>query len=1506
LRTNSFFARAAASLAVAAALAVVPATAEPAPSRAVTPIDRSPIVPFNGKLFDGRSISVAADGSARITTLGGAKPLRVDRRTLSPAQRAAFRPGATAFDHQRALFGLTKPLPAAYSAHDLIVVFKDGTTIPTDHNAVPDATLRTLRTAGARRTPSSSITPRYTTDDRLNVLFARFGVSRTDRLFANVSRGTLAQHASRAASRLRAPVLNIGNAFRLTVTNMQLPAALRELAKMPNVAYAGHNFRFASMALPGAAVPAAKLQEARLLQPRRAFGRSASAAHGARGTLSVSGAAALDNYTVTSSGQAFLNAPGVDAIAAFDEIAQNFNGQLPGTGVTITNVSLGDLDDASALANPSDPCNAFVAAFGPTTRMIGSQRYLDLPSMPLIPTYVGSSSATLSGSGETCGVDPFLEEIALDFTVMSPLPHALQRPGESGEGLSDLLGIAPGAAYRLVVPAKNDMGSLLGAVLGAASQSPAPDVITMSIGWGYDTFGFPGRYFEDDPLARSVAATVTTSYNIPFFIAANDGTRSGKGAPIGSSGGSAATNVAPVGVAATTLDDIGFTTGPSSIPDTGAIDVGGTTLDDVESANPQNPANAALASTLAFPETRFNGFNAFSSGFGSRVNVSAPADNILTLVHSGPRYDSTIVSVNGGTSASAPEAAAVAAVAIQVARLTGHPFASVAALRSFLAATGTRVAQSQITDVAIEVGPQVSARRAVEALLGSAHVAPAPSVGRVAVMQRKTACTEYGSCNPNVVLEYTDPAIISLRLPQLADGSYTGARTNDYITIAPDWENLPPNAQFRLTVAGKPNAVLATTPFARLLPAQILGAAGLPLASAGVRTVSLTYQSVVGLHVAAQTTFDLRFGPADGTSTAVLAAVVPSVVTGTTMPVAYDLSMLPAGFGRAYLSIWIPSRYDWISRLAYSQLLPDKKGTLNVPVSALAGAGVYMVEIWYGGSRPDTNPAYSSTNAFARVVPSGSARPPAPLVGSAASVPSHSLEVSFGDPVTISWDVSNVAHATGAIVEVSFGAPTVLGNFNLFGNPNGNAVDANGLDSPSVYYQQMNGVAGSMTLDARRLNVLPGVFHSVRVLATNGGMVVGEASDTTAFMMDGVAPPDGGSAFAHGLNTAGTDGLLMSIQEGCITIGPTGTYNYYGTEGTGTAVGSAAMTFDQQSLQVTNPAVVSSINCNSQPMLFANDTGFLYDRSARAFAVVPAVSSPAPSAQFVAMPPGAIPNDIVFEGSSLPPISQAGVFQSTQEYVAGSATSSVASFFGFNTLGAGTLGAATAFSMDLSSLAQTPLITFGDFTSFGFPVVLGSAFDPTKNVAYYAVFDAFDGYNPVNVLAIDYNTNGYSRVSTGGYGPGNDMAGPSFMVLDATTQKLLFVNDSLESTRLPQLHIVDLRTKAVTLVTPPEYAPNTQLDLALVDDVNHLFIVLERERHADQTDLRLPSGLSFYDEAGNVVKHLRLPYMYWPFVGGSGPGEQLTYVNGHIRRLFIGSPPNPTGVFEPQLMAIDY
>ena len=64
--------------------------------------------------------------------------------------------------------------------------------------------------------------------------------------------------------------------------------------------------------------------------------------------------------------------------------------------------------------------------------------------------------------------------------------------------------------------------------------------------------------------------------------------------------------------------------------------------------------------------------------------------------------------------------------------------------------------------------------------------------------------------------------------PRRVPGSDTGADLNSYVTIAPDWEAVPANA-----TTGSPSpatvARIATTPYARLLPAQLFAAAGVAL-----------------------------------------------------------------------------------------------------------------------------------------------------------------------------------------------------------------------------------------------------------------------------------------------------------------------------------------------------------------------------------------------------------------------------------------------------------------------------------------------------------------------------------------------------------------------------------------------------------------------------------------------------------------------------------------------------
>src|SRR5262249_32383034 len=147
-----------------------------------------------------------------------------------------------------------------------------------------------------------------------------------------------------------------------------------------------------------------------------------------------------------------------------------------------------------------------------------------------------------------------------------------------------------------------------------------------------------------------------------------------------------------------------------------------------------------------------------------------------------------------------------------------------------------------------------------------------------------------------------------------------------WITIAPDWEGLPPDAQFALSVGG---TTLASTPWARLLPEQILGAAGLPLASTTSRTVNLTYQASENGVPLPQASFARPFGPADATTRAVHAPLVPAVVSGPTIPVPFDLRGA-RNVSNPTLQVSEPGRMNPATGFIYRPLF-------SVPLSALTG-----------------------------------------------------------------------------------------------------------------------------------------------------------------------------------------------------------------------------------------------------------------------------------------------------------------------------------------------------------------------------------------------------------------------------------------------------------------------------------------------------------------------------------------------------------------------------------------
>jgi hypothetical protein len=993
---------------------------------------------------------------------------------------------------------------APYAAQQVVVIYRAGITAP------PSLTT----SAAALRRPGH-VTPGYTSDDALNRTIAALGVDRASQLYGGAMHQRLvALHAASEKAQGHS-VLDFAHAYVLHLTSASVTTAVDRLRASGKVAYAAPNWTVTTTHTSAVPVTAAQLAQASRLA-KAAVSRSG-------GTDPSAGSGVPSNYALTSSAQALLNRPGVDAVPAYAQIADQTQGQLPGEGETITNVSLGTLTDSSAADDPSDPCNFYATAYGPTTEIINGQRYLDWPSMPLIPTYTADSSGALDPTGETCGDDPTLVEVGLDFSMMAPLPHDAQRPGHEGSGLTDLLGIAPGADYRLVLPSTpgGNVTDVDAAFLGAALQSPRPNIITASLGFGYDQYGFSSRFLEDDPMTEAILSSIVHGFHIVVSVSAGDGLRTYTNAPVSPAGGSVATQKARPGSRITDIADIGFSDAVSRDYDSGSIDVGGSTLDDIFSAPPQDPKNRALKAQHAFPATRYNGARNYSSGFGSRVNVSAPGDNVLSFSHvQGGDAQAVSVIVEGGTSASTPQVAAAAAVVQQVARLTGNQKLATnpLAMRTFLAQTGTPLPQPKQADRVINVGPQIDLGKAVDTLFRAAGDESTPSAPRVAIEQR-----QQGSALGGSITTATDPNHISL----------AGRLAYAWITVSPDWVGLPEDGvSYRLAATTGPKQRLATGPWARLQPGQILAAAGLDLDANQTQTVPLVYTASVDGSVVARTRFSLTFGPTDGTTSSVLAPIVPPTVSGATIPVQYDITSL-TGAVDPTLVVSQPGHIDPATGLyfrpSFTAPLDDPTGTIDVPVSALQGGGIYGIGIQNApGGWFSTN---DSTYAFTRVVSGDGSQPAPPTLSTSGSAAGHFLEIPYGGSFQLHYDVRSVAGATGAMAEISAPGPTSFNNYATFNNPGGSQRDANGHDTGSVSYFPLNGTHGVATLDGPTVGLVPTMNQLVRVIPIRGGAAAGEASGVSSIQMDGVVPADGGSLVAgFGVSSTLSDGMLTSNQ----------------------------------------------------------------------------------------------------------------------------------------------------------------------------------------------------------------------------------------------------------------------------------------------------------------------------------------------------------------------------------------
>ena len=533
-------------------------------------------------------------------------------------------------------------------------------------------------------------------------------------------------------------------------------------------------------------------------------------------SASTASAAALPvNYSYATDGQSYFDAASNNVTGAFVELAKTYH-QTPGQGAYVTNISLGTIDNSSTVVEHG-------------------QRYLEQRGFPKIPAYVSHQQCTTAGGTQTCSVSldgngtntsdgqGDLGEVLLDLSVMAPPPRGDARvpnpqvPNQLGE----ILGGAYGANYRLINPKVNGTPDFLAAWLGAGFlQTPKPSVITASIGDGLGG-DFPDEYFEAETLIRDIVTTLVQGQDIFVTISAGDGQTNtdAAGQADGSSGDYTTRNSGPISpdLNATDVTDPNFsylwTSDPRYIPDSGSNDAGGTTLNDIFNSSPNNwliPAKLRHSQTTT--ETRWTGQQNFHSGVGDRVNLAAPADDVLYLAQvedaDGNPVDPISVEPElvGGTSASSPEIAAAAAVVRQAAALTGHPLTAVQT-RDLLVATG-RTNVTPTFDLAHHnVGTVLDLTAAVNAVLSRAHVHGTPELVRMTVADRKAVPYNNGFGRGFYSDTIQDPvartATIDLSQGLTADSSFnlesiaaTGDNLNAPITFGVDAAFLPASAHY--------------------------------------------------------------------------------------------------------------------------------------------------------------------------------------------------------------------------------------------------------------------------------------------------------------------------------------------------------------------------------------------------------------------------------------------------------------------------------------------------------------------------------------------------------------------------------------------------------------------------------------------------------------------------------------------------------------------------------------
>src|SRR5262249_29755916 len=147
----------------------------------------------------------------------------------------------------------------------------------------------------------------------------KFGADRVQRIARRWSRSYYSSAHMTAQSRTAHTLIDIGNTFSVHLTNGRVTDFVRALQHEASVAYVSPDWLITTMNSGARQIP--------LAVAREAAGRAAQLSTVSRNIRSQSGStvyqsALPSNFDVASNAQSFLGATGVNALSAYDLIAQ--------------------------------------------------------------------------------------------------------------------------------------------------------------------------------------------------------------------------------------------------------------------------------------------------------------------------------------------------------------------------------------------------------------------------------------------------------------------------------------------------------------------------------------------------------------------------------------------------------------------------------------------------------------------------------------------------------------------------------------------------------------------------------------------------------------------------------------------------------------------------------------------------------------------------------------------------------------------------------------------------------------------------------------------------------------------------------------------------------------------------------------------------------------------------------------------------------------------------------